>query len=113
MTRVMLDVSDISDAQQLIRYALAAELDLLAEDHQITQVAVARALGKDRSYLTHALEGHPKNLSSEQLRDLDETFVALAPAVGETGGLSSLNMRLRGLSDSTLYVSMTTTLNAS
>lgn len=109
----MLDVSDISDAQQLIRYALAAELDLLAEDHQITQVAVARALGKDRSYLTHALEGHPKNLSSEQLRDLDETFVALAPAVGETGGLSSLNMRLRGLSDSTLYVSMTTTLNAS
>jgi hypothetical protein len=90
------DISDISSADELIRYATRAQLALVSD--AASQNTVAAAIAMSGANLTHALnEGR---LSDGNLQKLDEVVVALAPdSATHTGGLSSLAIRLRGLTD--------------
>jgi hypothetical protein len=99
-TRIHQDVTDISSADQLLRYALAGQLERLRrprEDLSQARIAEAAQLGNTRANaaaaLTHALE--PGNRpSTELLLKLDEVIGAVAEDLNRTGGLSALNMRL-------------------
>jgi hypothetical protein len=95
--RIHQDVTDISDADQLLRFAAAGQLEPLLVRRGISQGKIAQGAGlggNDRSagpVLTKALGSH---LSPRQLRGLDEIIGALAPDLDGRGGLSSLALRL-------------------
>ena len=95
--RIRQDVTDISDADQLLRFAAAGQLEPLLVRRGISQGKVAQGAGlggNERSagpVLTKALGSH---LSARQLRGLDEIIGALAPDLDGRGGLSSLALRL-------------------
>jgi hypothetical protein len=97
------DITDIGSADELIRYAVHAQLDLLheaASSHKRTPShnKIAQAIGMDGGNLAHTLAGGI--FADAKLQKLDEVIVALAPAGAEhTGGLSSLAICLRGLRD--------------
>jgi hypothetical protein len=96
MTRGICDITDISDAQELIHYATRAQMALVRDE--ASQNTIAQAIGMSGPNLGHALAGG--TLSDAKLQKLDEVIVALAPAsTPHTGGLSSLAIRLRGLRD--------------
>ena len=104
MPRADSDISDISSADELIRYAVRAQLALVSD--AASQTTIAKAIGMARdpttstagASLTHALAGG--TFSDAKLQKLDEVIVTLAPAnATHTGGLSSLAIRLRGLRD--------------
>ncbi|MFG2483483.1 hypothetical protein ACGFSI_12095 [Streptomyces virginiae] len=104
MTRVDQGIRDIGDADELIAWAAAAQLARLDEDHKISNRAVARACGMDPGNLANALHRDHQRLNDERLRQLDEAICALAPELENTGGLTSLSLRLRGLTDRTSLV---------
>jgi len=96
--RIPQDVTDISATSQLLRYALAGQLERLRQhrpDLSQTRIAEAARLRNSSrnaaSALSHALRSGP---SAEQLLKLDETIGALDSDLAGTGGLSSLCLRL-------------------
>jgi hypothetical protein len=94
--RIRQDVTDISSAGQLLRYAAAGQLEPLIR-RGITQGKIAQGAGLGANpriagpVLAVALKKGP---SAKQLRGLDEIIGALAPELDGTGGLSSLALRL-------------------
>jgi hypothetical protein len=94
--RVIQDVDDIRDADGLIRYAVAARLAYLDVYYDINQSVVARATGIGEGNLSSALSGRSR-LSDAMLSRLDEAIIGLEPDTDHGGGLSSLPIRLRGL----------------
>ncbi|MFF7993449.1 hypothetical protein ACFZDG_27115 [Kitasatospora xanthocidica] len=93
-------ISDVGDPQQLVRYAEAALLTRLAQDHRISQNTIARALDISPASLSRPpRSGTP--YGDTRLRELDEAIVALAPEMEGAGGLSSLSVRLHGIAHRT------------
>jgi hypothetical protein len=94
--RVRQDVRDISSADQLLRYALAGQLERLQRPG-FSQGKIAQGAGlgsNDRNagaVLTRALRDGP---TARQLRGLDEIIGTLDPNLQGGGGLSSLALRL-------------------
>jgi hypothetical protein len=98
LDRISQEVTDISAPDQLLRYALAGQLDRLRyqrPDVSQGRIAEAARLRDNQRYaasaLSHALREGP---SVAQLTKLDEVIGVLSPDLDSTGGLSSLNMRL-------------------
>lgn len=96
------DVDDISSADELIRYAVRAQLDLVGEAASGSKAPshnkIAQAIGVDGGNLARSLAFG--TFADARLQKLDEMIVALAPAGAmHTGGLSSLAICLRGLRD--------------
>lgn len=94
--RIRQDVPDISSSSQLLRYAVAGQLDRLLKarpDLSQARIAHAAGLGRDanssKAVLSHALRDGP---NADQVMKLDEVIDAVA---GVTG-LSSLYLRLSG-----------------
>jgi hypothetical protein len=92
------DVSDISSADQLVRYAVAGQLAQLLRrrsDLSDSKIAYGAGLGGNPRHAGSVLS---KALRSEiivsQLVKLDEIIGALAPELERTGGLCSLDLRL-------------------
>lgn len=96
---VVRDVKDISSADELIRYAARAQLDLVGEGNAAaSHNKIAQAIGMDGGNFARALTNG--TFADANLQKLDEMIVALAPAGAmHTGGLSSLAICLRGLRD--------------
>jgi hypothetical protein len=93
---------DISSADELIRYAVRAQLDLVGEAASrsiaVSHNKIAHAIGMDGGNLAHTLANG--TFADAKLQKLDEMIVALAPAGAmHVGGLSSLAVSLRGLRD--------------
>jgi hypothetical protein len=94
--RIRQDVTDISSADQLLRYALAGQLERLRRrGYKQGEVAQGAGFGTNARNagpaLTKALKHGPK---AEQLHRLDEIIGTLDPRLDGTGGLSSLALRL-------------------
>ena len=96
------DVTDISSVDQLLRYAIAAQLVPL-EEQRFTHEKIASGAGlgsTDRSagpVLAKALNGSEKDserLTFRQLQGLDQIIGALTRNRPGAGGLSSLALRL-------------------
>jgi hypothetical protein len=92
------DVTDISSADQLVRYATAGQLAQLRRsrsDLSQAKIAHGAGLGTKRqdagAVLSKALAS---KLTVSQLVRLDEIIGALAPDLEHTGGLCSLDLRL-------------------
>ena len=95
--RIRQDVTDISDASQLLRYAAASQLEPLLI-RGITQGRIAQGADLGANKLTAGpvlAKALGQGLNARQLRGLDEIITALTPDPGgNTGGLSSLALRL-------------------
>ncbi|MEV5479974.1 MULTISPECIES: hypothetical protein [Streptomyces] len=104
MARVDQEVRNIGDVDELIAWAVAAQLARLDEDHKISNRAVARASGWDPGNLVKALHQDRHRLNGERLRQLDEAICGLVPEMEDNGSLTSLSLRLRGLTDRTSLV---------
>ncbi len=95
---IIQEVTDVSDADQLIRYATAGQLELLLSqrpDVKQGQVAQGARLGGTRANASANLSGALKtHLTYGQLQKLDEIIGALVPDLDGTGGLCSLALRL-------------------
>jgi hypothetical protein len=92
------DVTDISDPDQLVRYAAAGQLaQLLRRRSDLSHAKIAHSAGLGTkpadagSVLSTALAG---KFTVSQLVKLDEIIGALAPDLEHTGGLCSLDLRL-------------------
>jgi hypothetical protein len=94
--RIHVSVDDVDDAGQLLRYALAAQLARL-EQQGIAETRVAHGAGMTQSKLTNLKKAGGPALDGKVLRSLDSSMVGLAPDTEALGGLSSLGIRLRGL----------------
>jgi hypothetical protein len=98
--RITQDVDDISSADELIRYAAAAQLTALTRRHpHISQNKIAHAAGlaaKPRDAAANLSTALRTKLTPLVLQRLDEVIGALGPDLEYTGGLSSLALRLRG-----------------
>lgn len=98
MPPVVYDIADVTSADDLIRYAVRAQLALV--EHEASQNAVAMAIGMGRTLggaganLINALRDG--TISDVKLQRLDEVIVALAPNLMHAGSLSSLAITLRG-----------------
>jgi hypothetical protein len=98
--RILQDVSDISSADQLIRYAAAGQLERLISkrpDAEVSQarIALAAGLGNSATNAAAALStGLRSHLTTKQIQGLDEIIGALEPDLDGTGGLCSLALRL-------------------
>jgi hypothetical protein len=94
------DVTDISSADQLLRYAAAAQLQPLLAEQGFTQEWIAVGAGlatmprNAGPILTKALNGS-ESLTTSQLHGLDQIIGALTLNRNSTGSLSSLALRLR------------------
>jgi hypothetical protein len=94
--RIHQDVTDISSTDELLRYALAGQLERLAE-RGYTHGRVAQGAGFGTTprnagpALAKALREGPR---AAQLHQLDEIIGTLDPSLDGTGGLSSLALRL-------------------
>jgi hypothetical protein len=95
--QVSQEVTDISAASQLLRYAAAGQLEVLCSRRGLTHGAVAQGAGFGTTVtsagpaLTKALGDR---LTPRQLNGLDEVIGALVPDLDGTGGLCSLALRL-------------------
>lgn len=94
--RIPQDVTDISDASQLLRYAAAGQLEPLLRrgfsQGKIAQGAGFGSVSRNAGpVLSLALR---KGFTAAQLHGLDEVIGVLAPDADGTGGLSSLGLRL-------------------
>ena len=103
-------MNDVSDADQLIRFALAAQLARVSGDDGASQREIAALTGTGSSTraqeLSRILSGS-KRATDAWLWDLDQAMVALAPDLDDTGGLTSLAVRLRGVDDLTSLAAKT------
>jgi len=94
--RIQQDVADISSADQLLRFALAGQLEPLLR-RGLTQGRIAIGAGFGTSsrnagpHLSRALRSGP---DAEQLHGLDEVIGTLNPDLDGTCSLSSLALRL-------------------
>ena len=94
--RISQDVTDISSADQLLRFATAGQLEPLLR-RGLTQGKIAQGAGLGSTSrnagpaLSKALKKGP---DADQLPRLDEIIGALAQDLDGTGGLSSLALRL-------------------
>jgi hypothetical protein len=98
------DIGDISSADELIRYAVRAQLALVSEAASHNTIAKAIGMARDLrtstapASLSRALTGG--TFADTKLQKLDEVIVALAPVTTmHAGGLSSFAICLRGLRD--------------
>jgi hypothetical protein len=98
------DIQDINSPDELIRYAVRAQLALVSDAASHNTIAKAIGMARDPetstagARLSHTLARG--SFSDVQLQKLDEVIVTLAPAsTTHTGGLSSLAICLRGLRD--------------
>ena len=96
--RIPQDVTDISSADQLLRYALAGQLEpLLRRGLKQGDIAAGAGFGGTSRnagpVLSKALRRGP---SADQLPALDEIIGTLNPELDDTGSLSSLALRLSG-----------------
>jgi hypothetical protein len=98
------DIGDISKPDELIRYAARAQIDLVKD--AASQTKIAKAIGMANSAVTSTAGANLSHLlargtfSDVRLQKLDEVIVALAPdRDSHVGGLSSLAICLRGLTD--------------
>jgi len=96
LTRIQHDVTDISSADQLLRFALAGQLALLeGRGYKQGVVAVGAGLGRESrsagSAISRALQNGPR---PQDLTGLDEIIGTLNPDLDDTGTLSSLALRL-------------------
>lgn len=94
--RIRQDVTDVSSADELLRYALAGQLERLRlRGYNQGKIAQGAGFGTSAKSagpaLTKALKEGPK---TEQLHHLDEIIGALDPRLHGTGGLSALALRL-------------------
>lgn len=98
------DIGDISKPDELIRYAARAQIALVGD--AASQTMIAKAIGMAHraetstasANISHLLTGG--TFSDARLQKLDEVIVALAPdRYSHVGGLSSLAICLRGLTD--------------
>lgn len=109
--RIAQDVKDISSADELIRYAAAAQLTALTERHpHISQNKVAFAAGlatKPRDAASNLSTALRTKLTPSVLRRLDEVIGALGPDLAYTGGLASLALRLRAEQRDTMKRNLT------
>jgi hypothetical protein len=94
--RIRQEVTDVGSADQLLRYALAGQVEHLLR-LGYTQGKIAKGAGLGSSVanagpvLTRALKDGP---SAKQLRGLDEIIGTLDPNLQGAGGLASLALRL-------------------
>ena len=94
--RIRQDVTDISSPNQLLRYAMAGQLELLL-GRGFKQGSIAQGAGFGTSSrnagpaLSRALKTGP---TADQLPGLDEIIGTLNPDLDDTGSLSSLALRL-------------------
>ncbi len=90
------EVRDISDADQLLRYAAASQLvPLLRRGFTQERIAQGAGLALDaRNAGPKLAKALATRLTADQLRGLDEIVAALAADSKNTGGLSSLAWRL-------------------
>lgn len=94
--RIQQDVTDISSADQLLRFALAGQLEPLLQ-RGLTQGRIAIGAGFGTTsrnagpHLSRALRSGP---NADQLHGLDEVTGPLNPDLDGTGSLSSLALRL-------------------
>jgi hypothetical protein len=95
MAGILQEVTDVSSASQLLRYALAGQLELLKRQGfsqaKIAEAALGGSKSNAATALSHALGTGP---TPEQLHKLDEIIGALSPARHGAGGLSSLALRV-------------------
>jgi hypothetical protein len=109
--RIAQDVKDISSADELIRYAAAAQITALTERHPyISQNKVAFAAGlaaKQRDAAANLSSALRTKLTPSVVRRLDEVIGALGPELAYTGGLSSLALQLRPEQRDTMKRSLT------
>lgn len=96
------DVKNIGSPDELINYAVRAQIHLLSETaahHRgPSQNKIAQAIGMDPGNFAHTLAGG--SFPDAKLQRLDEVIVALAePSAEHSGGLGSLAICLRGLKD--------------
>lgn len=100
--RLVQGIDDVGDYDQLIRFALAAQLARVSGEGSVSQREIAAVSGsgsKNRaSELSRILAG-TKRATDAWLRDLDQAIVALAPDLDDSGGLLSLAVQLRGVDD--------------
>jgi len=96
--RIPQDVTDIGSVSQLLRYALAGQLERLRSQRaDVSQAKIAEAAGLSgnrrnaAASLSHALRDGP---TAQQLVKLDQVISTLALNVDGIGGLSSLIVRL-------------------
>jgi hypothetical protein len=87
-------VSDISDDDQLIRYAARAQLGVLGR-RRVSAKSVAEAMNVAPPNLSSWLQGR-QPLGREMIRRIDGAVVALEPGLIRTGGLVGLAARLKG-----------------
>src|ERR1700733_13929385 len=96
--RICQDVTDIGSADQLLRFAVAGQVERLRK-RGFNQGQIARGAGFGDNArnagpaLSRALRAGP---SADQLHALDEIIGTLDPHADGTGGLSSLALRLSG-----------------
>jgi len=98
-------ILDISCADELISYAVRAQLAVVKQAASHNAIAKAIGMARDRetstagARLAHAL-AKGGSFSDRELQKLDEVVVALGPTnSAHMGGLSSLAICLRGLRD--------------
>jgi hypothetical protein len=96
------DIKDIGSPDELINYAVRAQVLLLSETashHKPpSQNKIAQAIGMDTGNFARTLANG--SFSDARLQKLDEVIVALVqPGAEHAGGLSSLAICLRGLND--------------
>ena len=96
--RIRQDVTDISSASQLLGYATAGQIaQLQRQRRDMSQAKIAQGAGfaahrrNSAAVLSTALRAGPTRV---QLHKLDEAIGALSPGLENTGGLSSLALRL-------------------
>src|SRR5438067_1824698 len=96
--RIRQQVTDVSSASELLRYATAgqlARLQLYMPGMGLARIAQGARLGLNpRSAGANLAKALRDGLSPKDLEGLDEIIGALNPDVARTGGLSSLALRL-------------------
>ena len=97
-------IDDITDTEDLVRFAVAAQLGLVKAWHpSVSQNSIERSAYLSTGALTKKLRGDKTNgyrrtpFSDDELRQLDDAFVAVK--LEHAGGLSAMGVRLRGRGD--------------
>jgi hypothetical protein len=92
---IQIDITNIRSSDQLMSYALTAQLERLVLETGLSRARIAPLLDKSPSGLCRALR-KPTQMDPARF---DETAAVLAPRLARTGGLSAHAVRLRRLGD--------------
>jgi hypothetical protein len=97
MVRRNLEVNDITNDDQLIKFAAKSQVNLLmAGPRKYSQHAIAQLMGVSDPALADWLN---KGMLDEVRRRLEAAIITLDPDLGRAGGLSAYVARLRGRRD--------------